>query len=421
MIIEILSTGNELTTGALADTNAAYISESLTQNHLKVNRHHVIGDDLHTISSVLSEISHRASILIVTGGLGPTSDDLTAEAVAKTIDKSLVFNQSAYDDMCLFFERIKRPMNPSNKKQAYLPEGAQAIPNPVGTASGFKVLIGKCHAYFLPGVPHEMKKMLQSYVLPDIRQHFSHILQKNSYQTIVCFGPSESAIGDAIKDIPQIIEGVEVGTRSIFPELQIKLYATGESIDLIESSLEQAEKLCIERLGKYIVSTKGESIQQVVGDLLRKEKATLAIAESCTGGLISHKITEIPGSSDYFLCAAVTYANDIKISMLNVSSETIEKYGAVSQETVMEMVSGIQKKTNARYCLATSGIAGPGGDTPEKPAGTLCMAVAYDSDILSQRIVLPFGTRRQKKELFTMAALDMLRRKILQLPLLFDE
>jgi len=421
MNIEILSTGNELTTGALADTNAAFISECLTQNHMIVNRHHAISDDLSLISNVLSEITQRADVLIVTGGLGPTSDDLTAEAASKTMNKSLVFNQFAYDAMCDFFHRIQRPMNASNKKQAYLPDGAKPIPNPVGTASGFQLLMGRCHAYFLPGVPHEMKKMLNAYVLPEINEKFSDLKQKTGHQTIVCFGPSESAMGDAIKDIPQLIKGVKVGTRSMFPELQIKLYATDKSIETIDSLLKQAEKICMERLGKYIVSTKGESIQQVVGDLLRERKATLAIAESCTGGLIAHKITEIPGSSDYFLCAAVTYANDIKINMLNVSPETIQKFGAVSQETVMEMVTGIREKTNARYCLATSGIAGPGGGTSEKPVGTLCTAVAYDSDIHFQKIVLPFGTRKQKKELFAMAALDMLRRKILHLPFLFEE
>jgi len=420
MNIEILSTGNELTTGALADTNAAYISESLTRNHLIVNRHHVIGDHLSMISNVLSEISHRADILIATGGLGPTSDDLTAEAVATTVNRPLVFNQLAYDAMCEFFERIKRPMNLSNKKQAYLPDGATPIPNPVGTASGFKMLIGTCHAYFLPGVPHEMKKMLNAYVLPDIGHHFSVATPKSGYQTIVCFGISESALGDAIQDIPQKVEGVQVGTRSMFPELQVKLYATGETLESMTSLLKKAEKICIERLGKYIVSTKGLSIQQVVGDLLREKKATLAIAESCTGGLIAHKITEVPGSSDYFLCAAITYANDIKQSMLNVSSDTIEKWGAVSQETATEMALGIQKQTNASYCLATSGIAGPGGGSPEKPVGTLCMAVAYDSNVSSQKIVLPFGTRKHKKELFAMAALDMLRRKILNIPFLYE-
>jgi nicotinamide-nucleotide amidase len=421
MNIEILSTGNELTTGALADTNAAFISECLTQNYLTVNRHHTISDNLSMISTVLKEISHRADILIATGGLGPTSDDLTAEAVARTINKSLVFNQSAFDSMCDFFERLKRPMNPSNKKQAYVPDGAKPLPNPIGTASGFKVLIGKCHAYFLPGVPHEMKKMLKTHVLTDIFQNFSGFVQKTGHQTIVCFGLTESAMGDTIKDIPQIVEGVQVGTRSMFPELQIKLYATGETVESMASLLKQAEKICLKRLGKYIISTKGESIQQVVGNLLRKEKATLAIAESCTGGLIAHKITEVPGSSDYFLCGAVTYANEIKMNQLNVSAETIQKYGAVSEETVIEMVSGICKKTNAHYGLATSGIAGPGGGTLEKPVGTLCMAVAYDSDIHSQKIVLPFGTRKQKKLLFAMAALDMLRRKILHLPFLFDE
>jgi len=421
MNIEILSTGNELTTGALADTNAAYISECLTQHHLSVNRHHVVGDDLSIIISVLLEISRRADILIVTGGLGPTSDDLTAEAVSKAINKPLFFNQWVYDSMCDFFQRIKRPMNPSNKKQAYLPETSTPIHNPVGTASGFKVIIGKCHSYFLPGVPHEMKKMLKNSVLPDIDKQISGIYPKTGLQTIVCFGPSESAMGDSIRDIPKQIKGISVGTRSMFPELQIKLYATGKTIESINSLLKQAENICLERLGKYIVSTKGESIQQVVGNLLRKNKATLAIAESCTGGLIAHKITEIPGSSEYFTCAAVTYANEIKMKMLGVLPETIQTYGAVSEETAREMAAGIQKKTNASYCLATSGIAGPGGGTPEKPVGTLCMAVAFDSDIHSQRIVLPFGTRNQKKELFAMAALDMLRRKILNLPLLFDE
>jgi nicotinamide-nucleotide amidase len=421
MNIEILSTGNELTTGALTDSNAAYISECLNQKYLTVNRHHTVGDNLAMISSVLSEIIQRADVLITTGGLGPTTDDLSAEAAALVINKSLVFNQSAYDAMKEFFERIKRPMNPSNKKQAYLPDGAVPIPNPVGTASGFKILIGTCHAYFLPGVPHEMKKMLKTYVLPEICQNFGDLNQKTGHQTIVCFGQGESELGDKIKDIPQMVEGVKVGTRSMFPELQIKLYATGKDVSSIELLLKQAEKICLERLGKCIISTNGESIQHVVGNLLRKQNATLAVAESCTGGLIAHKITEVPGSSDYFTCAAVTYANKIKIDLLNVSSETIEKYGAVSKETVIEMVTGIRKRTNATYCLATSGIAGPGGGTPEKPLGTLCMAVAYDSDIHFQKIVLPFGTREHKKELFAMAALDMLRRKILHLPLLFEE
>jgi len=421
MNIEILSTGNELTTGALADSNAAYISECLNQNLMTVNRHHAVGDDLDMISTVLTEISHRADVLITTGGLGPTADDLSAEAVSKAINKSLIFNQSAYDAMKDFFDRIKRPMNPSNKKQAYLPDGAIPIPNPVGTASGFKILIGNCHAYFLPGVPHEMKKMLKTYVLPDICQYFSNLDQKTGHQTIICFGPGESELGDVIQDIPKIIEGVKVGTRSMFPELQIKLYATGKTVSSIKSLLKQAETICIERLGKYIISTTGEPIQHVIGNLLRNENATLAVAESCTGGLIAHKITEVPGSSDYFTCAAVTYANKIKIDMLNVSSETIEKYGAVSKETVIEMAEGIHKRTNAQYCLATSGIAGPSGGTPEKPVGTLCMAVAYNSDIHFQKIVLPFGTRNQKKELFAMAALDMLRRKILHLPLLFEK
>jgi nicotinamide-nucleotide amidase len=420
MNIEILATGDELLTGALSDTNSAFIADGLSQNHLKVNRHHVVGDDLQMISSILSEIAQRTNVLIVTGGLGPTHDDLSAEAAAKASGKKLVYNSDAYNALCQFFERIQRPMNESNKKQAYLPEGAQRIPNPVGTASGFMAQIGKCRSYFLPGVPHEMKKMFNDHVLPDIIQQTNLEDQKTGAQTIVCFGLSESAIGDAIKDISQKISGIRVGTRSKFPEIQIKLYATGNSQDHINMLLKKAEQLCIDRLGKYIVSLNGKSMQKVVGNLLKQRGATLSIAESCTGGLIAHLLTQVPGSSDYFLCSAVTYANDAKINILDVSPQTIQKYGAVSQETVQEMAVEIRQKMGSHYALATSGIAGPGGGTSEKPVGTLCMAVAYESGVHFQKVVLPFGTRTQKKELFAMVAMDMLRRTLLNIPYIFE-
>ncbi|ETR72324.1 MAG: CinA-like protein [Candidatus Magnetoglobus multicellularis str. Araruama] len=257
--------------------------------------------------------------------------------------------------------------------------------------------MGHCRTYFLPGVPHEMKKMFNSYVLPELNQDNHQRHTKIVHKTIVCFGLSESALGDTIKDIPGILDGVRIGTRSKFPELHIKIYATSHSLENANALLRQAEQICVSRLGKYIVSTTGETIQQVVGHLLKKENATLAIAESCTGGLIAHLMTQVPGSSDYFLCSAVTYANEAKTAILNVSHDTIQKYGAVSEKTVREMALGIRNKNNASYGLATSGIAGPGGGTPEKPVGTLCMAVASDSGINYQKIVLSFGTRAQKK------------------------
>jgi len=420
MNIEILATGDELLTGALSDTNSAFIAEGLSQNHLKVNRLHAVGDDLQLITSLLLEIGQRSDLLIVTGGLGPTPDDLSAEAVARASGKKLEYNTDAYNEMCSFFERIKRPMNASNKKQAYLPEGAQRIPNPIGTASGFIAQINKCRSYFLPGVPHEMKKMFNSYVLPDILQQASISDQITKAQTITCFGPSESTIGDAIKDIPTKVPGVRAGTRSKFPEIQIKLYATGTNKEDVNTLLKKAEHLCIDRMGKYIISLHGESMQKVVGDLLKKEGATLSIAESCTGGLIAHLMTQIPGSSDFFLCSAVTYANEAKTNILGVPSETILKNGAVSQETVQEMAIRIRQKMNSDFALATSGIAGPAGGSPEKPVGTICMAVAYDSDVCFQKIVLPFGTRTQKKELFAMVAMDMLRRTLLKIPYIFE-
>jgi len=413
MKIEILSTGEELLSGALADTNAAWLSEKLTQNGLQVKRHQAVGDDLPIIIKVLSEIGQRADILIVTGGLGPTSDDLSAEAASKAINKPLIFFQNVYDDMCAFFKRTKRPMNPSNKKQAYLPESAQVIPNPIGTASGFKVWIDQCHTFFLPGVPSEMIRMFNNYVLPELHDLLNHSdAIKTAQQTISCFGISESLMGEKIADIPSLINGIKVGTRSKYPELQIKLYAVGKSFQQVETRLKQAENLCQDRLGEYIFSINGETIQQVVGHILRKKSDSLAIAESCTGGLIAHWITQVPGSSNYFKCGVVTYSNESKENILGVHSETIQTFGAVSLETVQEMAIGIRNKTNADYALATSGIAGPDGGTDEKPVGTLCMAVACESETYSQKIVLPFGKRSQKKEMFALAALDMLRRKL---------
>ncbi|KPA18923.1 Competence-induced protein CinA [Candidatus Magnetomorum sp. HK-1] len=420
MKIEILATGDELLTGSLSDTNSAYIADTLVQNHLEINRHHVVGDDLNMITTLLSEIGKRANALIVTGGLGPTPDDLSAEAAAIASNSQLVFNQDAYDALCEFFERFQIPMNPSNKKQAYLPEGSKRIVNPVGTASGFMVKIENCRTYFLPGVPHEMKKMLNEQVLPDLLQHTDGNERKTTQQTIVCFGTSESTVGDAIKDIPEKIPGIRAGTRSKFPEIQIKLYATGKTENQIKNLLKKAEQLCIERMGKYIVSLNGIPMQKVVGDLLKQNKQTLAIAESCTGGLIAHLLTQVAGSSEFFLCSAVTYANESKMKILDVSPETLQNYGAVSQETVQEMAIGIRQKIGSDYALATSGIAGPSGGTPEKPVGTICMAVAYESGVHFQKVVLPFGTRTQKKELFAMVAMDMLRRTLLKMPFIFE-
>jgi len=421
MKIEILATGNELLTGALSDTNSAYIANSLIMNHFEVQKHHVVGDDLDIISKLLFKIGQRADALIVTGGLGPTPDDLSAEAAARASKSELVFNQDAYDALCVFFELIKRPMSSSIKKQAYIPDGSQMIENPVGTAPGFIVKIGKCRAYFLPGVPHEMKKMLNEKVIPDLIQHSGGNEKKTIQQTIVCFGTIESKVGEAIKDIPSKVPGVRAGTRSKFPEIQIKLYATAHTKDEATNMLKQAEQLCLERLGKYIFSLNGDSMQKVLSSLLKKEKKTLALAESCTGGLIAHLLTQVPGSSEFFLCSAVTYSNESKVKVLNVSEETLQNYGAVSQETVQEMAIGIRNKIGADYAIATSGIAGPTGGTPEKPVGTICMAVACESCIHFHKVVLTYGNRKQKKELFAMVAMDMLRRVILKMPFIFNK
>ena len=413
MLAEILSTGEELRTGSLVDTNAAYIAEKLYFLGINLNRIQCVGDNIEILTQTLQEISKRADIAIVTGGLGPTSDDLTAEAASKASEKELIFNEKAFDLIKKFFENMGRTMSDSNRKQAFFPLTSEIIKNDIGTAPGFCLKINKCMFFFLPGVPVEMKKMLNDYVIPKIQNGKN--LNIPLLKTLIIFGLPESKAGTLTKDIPDLYPGINIGTRAKLPEIQIKLY-TNYNNNINKELLTNAFEFAKKQLKKWIISENGESIELVVGNLLKQRYQTLSIAESCTGGHISDLITSVPGSSDYFLFSAVTYSNQAKEKILNVSSDTLMKHGAVSIETVKEMAKGARDITNSTYAIATSGIAGPGGGTDDKPVGTLCIGFADKEKIEGFKYFLPFGNREQKKKIFAMAALDLLRRKISGLP-----
>ncbi len=417
MKAEILATGDEIRTGALIDSNSAFISEVLIQNGVDVLRHQAVGDDLDILVAVLNEVGQRADIAIVTGGLGPTDDDLSTLAAARAAGIELALDEVALDVVERFFRERNRTMTPSNRKQAYLPKGAAVLNNPVGTAPGFEMKIGKCTFFFLPGVPAEMEKMLLEEVVPRLTGHQAGQRRFYLVKTISSFGLPESLVGEKVSGIRDRFPEIQVGWRARFPEIQVKLYLNTRDEQGGQRTLEDAAQWVAERLGVHVFSFDNRSMAAEVGELLKSRQATLAVAESCTGGLIANWLTDTAGSSDYFLLSAVTYDNQAKIDVLGVSDQTLQKFGAVDEQTAREMAEGARRVSGATYGLSTTGIAGPSGGSPQKPVGTICIGVAAPHKTISKRFVFPFSLRLMNKRIFAMAALDMLRRMIQDLPL----
>lgn len=414
MIAEILSTGDEIRTGALIDSNSAYIAERIEVSGIPVLRHTTVGDALSELVAVLKEIGSRADIAVVTGGLGPTEDDLTAEAAAEAAGVKCELDQTALVMIENFFHKFGRPMSASNRKQAFLPRGARRLDNTIGTAPGFLLKIARCHCFFLPGVPAEMKKMLSKEVLPQIMDFNSSHRTFCLVRTLSTFGLPESATGERLADLTNRFPEIKLGLRAKFPEIHVRLYAYGLQKDRMESMLEDASVWVSKQLGKKVISFDGRNMEEVVGALLSQANATLAVAESCTGGLIAHRLTNVPGSSNYFLLSSVTYANQAKSDVLDVSSHTIGQYGAVSEETAKEMAKGVRRLAGAEFGLSTSGVAGPDGGTKEKPVGTVCIALAFPEGVEARTYRYAFGSRAMHKMIFAQAAMDLLRRKLME-------
>ena len=415
MIAEIMATGEEIRTGALIDSNSAYIAEKLEENGVAVRRHICVGDDLDLLVAVFKEIGSRADIAVVTGGLGPTSDDLTSEAAARAVGATLDLNPSALESVENFFIARQREMNSASRKQAFLPAGAQCLQSPVGTAPGFRLKIGRCFFFFLPGVPGEMRQMLSDIVLPQIIELIGDKRRFYRTRTLSTFGLTESQTFERLAALEEAFPQISLGLRVKFPAIQVKLYANDTDDQKLNDRLAAAVGWVIEKMGNKVFSQQGDPMEKTIGHLLRKKQATLALAESCTGGLIANLLTNISGSSDYFVYSGITYSNQAKIDILNVSKETIIAHGAVHEETAMEMARGARKVCGATYGLATSGIAGPTGGTPEKPVGTVCIGLATPHGTAGHRFHFWFGNRTMNKQMFAMAALEVLRRELLGL------
>lgn len=412
MIAEVLATGDEIRSGALVDTNSAYISEKIEDLGIKITRHNCVGDDENELITVLLELAERADIVIVTGGLGPTLDDLSREAAAQAAGVALKLDSKALEKIESFFVSRQKSIPESNTKQAMFPENATILDNPIGTAPGFSLKIGQGTFFFLPGVPAEMRKMLSEQVIPRIKQELKEPCYYKT-ENISTFGLGESALEEKLSDFPDLFPNIKLGFRANFPEVQVKLYQKNHDEEALVKEQAEAISWIKEKLGHKIVSLTGQSMATVVGDLLLQQGATLAVAESCTGGLIANWLTDRPGSSDYFILAAVTYANTAKQKVLGIEQRLLEKWGAVHEETAKAMASGAKKLSGATYAIATTGIAGPTGGSLEKPVGTVYIALAGPAKVESRHYFSPFGRRQFNKKIFAAQALNLLRLELL--------
>ncbi|MBK07793.1 MAG: competence/damage-inducible protein A [Deltaproteobacteria bacterium] len=396
MHIELVMTGEELLDGRVLNSNERDISQALFERGFQVNRATTVGDDHTRLFDVFSDAKTRAETVIITGGLGPTDDDRTAELLARLADVTLVRSPQLVEQIEAFFKRLQRPMAESNKKQADQPEGAVPIPNHQGTAPGFYLDVEGCRFYALPGVPREMRHMLQEIVLPDLEERAGTQHQRPLLKTLKCFGVGESGLADTLRDLYPLPEGVEIGYRATLPEVHIKILTSGEDKEARSEELCDAIKA---RLGDVIYGEDDETYLSTLIALLRAQGATLSLAESCTGGLIASLLTEVAGVSDVFMYSAVTYSNQAKQAMLGVCAETLEQHGAVSQAVAIEMAEGARAITQTNYAVSVTGIAGPGGGSEEKPVGTVHMAVSTAEKTYHKQF--HFAGHRKRIQLWT--------------------
>ncbi len=407
----ILSIGDELLLGEVVDTNSARIAARLADVGIATARKLTVGDDEGEIAGALASLAREHDVIITTGGLGPTDDDVTARAAARATGRRLVLNEEAMARLREFFVRLGREMHPANGRQCLLPAKAELIPNPTGTASGFHLILDGCLLIFLPGVPAEMAVMLEETVLPLVlARRGGHQCTRTS--TLTVFGLSEAEIGSRLSDLDRSRPGFAVAYCVEYPVVQVKLRATGADEGALAALLEDMAALVRGRLGGHVVAGDGETIDTAVARLFRETGMTLSLAESCTGGLVAARITAISGSSAYFLLGAVTYANDAKARLLGVSDGLLAEKGAVSAEVARAMARGARKLAGSDLALAVTGIAGPDGGSPDKPVGTVFIALADRAGCTAKGYHFS-GDRDRIRTITAVTAMDWLRRRLL--------
>jgi len=411
--ISTLSVGDELICGQIVDSNAATISRLLVDHGMKVQRHFTVGDTEPDIIEALLELGRNSDAIIVTGGLGPTADDLTARSAARATGRRLIVNNEAKAHVRTMSAKLETLLVcPLNDKQVMIPTKSTLIPNPTGTACGFQLMHNGCFMFFLPGVPSEMVRMLGDSVITFLADRMSPKRVIRMVHLNV-FGPCEAEVDELLAGIAHPEQGLHLGICVTFPWMRITLRAEAESEAVAESLLEPAVNEVQLRLQGYLFSKGDAGMDEVVAGLFRQGGLTLALAESCTGGMIAQRITAVAGSSAYFLEGAVTYSNPAKIRQLGVDPQLLEEKGAVSSECASAMAKGIRVRSGSDLGLAVTGIAGPEGGSDDKPVGTVYISLAAPDGCWTKRFQFN-GNRDEVRTITAWTALDWLRRYMLQ-------
>ncbi len=411
IVAGIITIGDELLIGQVVDTNSAWMAQELNKNGIWVGHRIAVGDVKSDIWNALDEASRRSDIILITGGLGPTADDITKPLLNEYFGGKMVVDQGALSNVRHIFEKLQRPMIERNLLQAEVPDVCTVIPNKRGTAPGMW-FEKEGHIFVsMPGVPHEMKGMMTDAVIPALRQHFN--LPYITHRTLLLAGIGESFLADHIKDFEEALPpSIKLAYLPNYGMLRLRLTIWGDDTATLNTVIQKQFDTLKALVAEWLVADEDISIQEAIGRMLVQRGKSLGTAESCTGGNIAHLITTIPGSSRYFNGSVVSYSNEVKEQVLQVSPDTITALGAVSEETVREMVKGALAVLNTDYAIATSGIMGPDGGTPDKPVGTVWVAVGNHQNILTQKFSFRFD-RLRNIELATTNALNLLRKFIL--------
>jgi len=408
----IITIGEEILYGLILDTNSHFISNMLTEIGVRVAFKTSVGDKKNEIIDVLRYAELKSNIIIMTGGLGPTNDDITKKCLSEYFNSPLKLNQQALIEVSDYFQRRGIPLTNLNRKQAEIPESAQILTNDMGTAPGMWFEKNNHIFISMPGVPHEMQHMFKTKVIPRIKDkyHTPVILHK----LVMTAGIGESWLSEKIaiweKKLPK---NVSLAYLPGYGQVKLRLTGVGASHDLLHKQISDQVRKLKKLIPKYIYGEDGVSLEKKIGLLLGERNETLSVAESCTGGYLTHLLTSVPGSSAYFMGSTIAYHNEVKIKELDVSDKTISKYGAVSEETVKEMAEGCRKKFSTSYAVSTSGIAGPSGGSPEKPVGTIWIAVTDKFETVAKKYNIP-KDRINNIKFASIAALTLLWQRISQ-------
>jgi nicotinamide-nucleotide amidase len=405
MRAEILTIGSELTSGATLNTNAAYLARRLAQAGLPCRRQTAVGDERADLARALRDALRRCELLVTTGGLGPTFDDLTMEVIADVVQRPLVLVPAVAARVRRFYVRHRRKLQQAALRQAYLPAGGRALDNPIGTAPGLWLPLAGRLLIALPGVPSEMRAIMDRSIMSRLKRlGRGRIIESRTLRTV---GIVELSIQAALKTI-RVPPDVEIGLYPSLRMVDVRLTATGSSPQKVRRSLARLERALRRKLGRAVYGSGDETLEEAIGALLVRRRKTLAVAESCTGGLVSNRITDVSGSSRYFRGSVIAYHNDLKRGYLGVPAQTLLRFGAVSAQTARAMAQGIRRMAGADLGLSITGIAGPTGGTKQKPVGLVYLALSNGRTTRVQRCQF-FGDRLSIKSQAAQSALDTLR------------